>query len=233
MVAQLALLALFAIDAVSVSAVVPDTLEAYRPAQLTISGEGFDDSCRVLIGARGRMVPVAHELVGATEIRVRLASGYGPSPARRQLVVECGPRRRSSPVGLRIIVGPERVAGPPSPDPSSPDEIPSPVAGSPPSVASLEPSTIGAGRSFTLTVFGEGFTEGTVVEVFANRNAGSSADPSYEMVRFPAELASDTVLLVDFDRGFAAAPRLRQLVVVNPDGTASSPVYLRIQRSVP
>ncbi|HSL17294.1 MAG TPA: hypothetical protein VLB51_05245 [Methylomirabilota bacterium] len=233
MVSQLALLALFAVDAVSVSAVVPNTLEAYRPAQLTISGEGFDDSCRVLIGTPGRMVPVAHELLGATEIRVRLASGYGPTPARRQLVVECGPRRRSSPVAIRIVVAPGEDAVLPTPAPSSPDESPSPVEGSPPSVASLEPATVGAGLLFTLTVIGEGFADGAIVEVFANRNAGSSADPSYEMVRFPAELASDSVLLVDFDRGFAAAPRLRQLVVVNPDGAVSSPAYLRIQRSVP
>jgi hypothetical protein len=225
--------ALLAVSGASATAVVPDIIEAYRPAELTITGRGFDDGCRVLVGPRGRMVEVAHELVDATEIRVRLAAGYPPTPAERQLVVDCGPGRRSAPLAIRIVPALSPEAEPESPGPQPPAENPELGAGAPPSVTSLEPAAVDAGRPFTLTVLGAGFADGAVVEVFANRNAGSSADPAYEMVRFPAELASSTVLLVDFERGFAAAPRLRQLVVVNPDGAASSPAYLRIQRSVP
>ena len=53
----------------SVDKIEPTILEAFRPVELTIVGEGFGPDCRVLIGAAGRMVPVRHEPVSGNEIR--------------------------------------------------------------------------------------------------------------------------------------------------------------------
>jgi hypothetical protein len=231
MLATLLLAAAAAAGVPSVDRVEPSTLEAYRPVELTIVGGGFSPECRVLIGAPGRLAPVRHELVGDGEIRVHLTAGYGPDPARRQVVVECGRNFRSVPVAIEIVRGKTEEAEPAPPaeraaaEPRVDSEIPT--------VTRLEPAAIDAGQVFTLTVMGGGFVDGAEVEIFANSHAGSSHPPAYEMLRFAAEVASDTVLLVDLDRGFAASPRLRQVVVINPDGGTSAPVYLEIKRSSP
>jgi len=90
-----------------------------------------------------------------------------------------------------------------------------------------------AGRPATLTVSGASFAEGVVVKILANRNAGTSLKPVYELRTFAPERLSETVLLLDLDRGFAPAPRLRSLVVANPDGGESAPVFLNVTRRVP
>jgi hypothetical protein len=234
MIGLLLLAALQAVGPPVVDEVEPDVLEPYRPARLSVRGTGFDDGCRVLLGVPGRMVPVKSELTGSEEIRVELTAGYGPHPAERQLEVDCGHGRRSAPIRIRI--GAEQAPVPeevPPDDADQGDEIFETSAGEPPRVAGLDPATVAVGQPLTLTVTGEGFRDGAQVEVFANAHAGSSVPPVYRMVAFEAEFASDTVLLVDFDRGFAPSPRLRQVVVVNPDGTASAPLYLEIQRRQP
>jgi hypothetical protein len=105
--------------------------------------------------------------------------------------------------------------------------------GSPVLVERLDPATVPAGDPFALTVVGSGFVDGATVGVLANVNAGTSRAPRYETVQFEAELASDSVLIVDFDRGFAVPPSVRSVVVKNPDGAESSPLYLTITRRSP
>jgi len=215
----------------AVDLIEPATLHAYQPVELAITGRGFSADCKVLIGTTGRMVPVRHDRVDDTEIRVRLTAGYGPNPPRRQVVVDCGRNRRSAPSMIEIVSGSPKEPETPLPA----EHVPiGPTDGSEaPVITTLDPANVGAGRIITLTIMGSGFDDGAEVEIFANSNAGSSRNPAYEMVRFPADVASDTVLLVDLDRGFAPSPRLRQVAVVNPNGKTSAPVYLEIKRSSP
>ena len=217
------------------SSVSPDVLAPYRPAQLTIQGEGFNEDCRVLIGPFGKLIPVRSEAVSDSEIVVNLPAGYGPTPQRRQLIVDCAGGARSEPLWLTIAAGgdvesaeAETGQAAPSPDPTGGD-----VTGELPRVLRLDPGATAAGEPFTLTVIGEGFQEGATVEALANANAGTSRRPEYRSIAFPTEFASDTVLIVDFDRGLAPSPRLREIVVVNPDGGRSPPMYLEVTRRMP
>ena len=105
-----------------------------------------------------------------------------------------------------------------------------PPADAPPRAVALDPSRATAGEPLILTVTGEGFADGALVRVLANAVAGTAQTPRYEMVEFPADCESQRVLLVDFDRGFAPSPRLRRVVVVNPDGASSAPLFLEIVR---
>jgi hypothetical protein len=174
--------------------------------------------------------------VDQTEIRVRLTAGLSPQPANRRIVVECGKGRRSGMLTLAV-----EKAEPQPHDESvadaaveEPGEEPTSAAhGEAPRINSLEPPTVTAGEPLTLTVMGVNFREGATVEVFANANAGTSREPDYRAVPFPVEVASDTVLLVDFDRGFAPSPKQRSVTVVNADGTRSPPLFLGITRSLP
>lgn len=217
------------------SSVSPDVLAPYRPAQLTIQGAGFDDGCRVLIGPPGKLIPVRSEAVSDSEIVVNLPAGYGPSPQRRQLIVDCAGGARSEPLWLTIAAGGDVRPAEADDGHAAPGTDPAPgdVTGEPPRVLRLDPGAIAAGEPFTLTVVGEAFQEGAVVQVLANANAGTSRQPEYRSIAFPTELASDTVLIVDFDRGLAPSPRLREIVVVNPDGGRSPPMYLEVTRRMP
>jgi len=219
------------------AAVRPEVLIPYRPAQLTVSGEGFAPDCRVLIGTPGKLVPVRSRVASDSEIVVELSAGYGPNPARRQLVVDCGDGGRSAPLWLTIggeggsSLAAESIQNVVRQDslPASADAAQSEI----PRVLRLDPGTIVAGEPFTLTVVGEAFQEGATVEALANIHAGTSRQPEYRSVGFPTEFASDTVLIVDFDRGFAPSPRLRSITVVNPDGGRSPPMYVEVTRRLP
>ena len=219
------------------AAVSPAMLAPYRPAQLSITGEGFAPDCRVLIGVPGKLVPVRSRTVSDSEIVVELAAGYGPNPSRRQLVVTCDVGGRSDPLWLSIAVeGGSPAAADPVVDPAAHGSTNSGGGGAPtevPRVLRLDPVTIAAGEPFTLTVVGEGFQEGATVEALANVHAGISRQPEYRPIGFPTEFASDTVLIVDFDRGLAPSPRLRSITVVNPDGGRSPPMYLEVMRRLP
>ncbi|MFH1176187.1 MAG: hypothetical protein V1750_02175, partial [Acidobacteriota bacterium] len=103
----------------------------------------------------------------------------------------------------------------------------------PPVVTRVDPAELEAGRPVTLTVTGESFAEGVVVRILANRNAGNSMKPVYEMRVFQPERLSETVLVLDIDRGFSPNPRLRSLVVANPDGAESAPLFLNVIRRMP
>lgn len=187
------------------------------------------------------MVPVRSEVEEASLIRVHLTAGLSPQPGSRLVVVDCGPGRRSGTLTLTVAATEdEQVGGRPDID-----SVPGPVIGETeesssdgapgvaPKLVSLDPATAPAGEAFTLTLMGANFREGAQVEVLVNANAGTSRQPDYRPVPFTSEFASDTVLLVDFDRGFAASPRLRSVAVVNPDGGRSPPLYLGITRSLP
>jgi hypothetical protein len=218
------------------AAVSPEVLAPYRPAQMTISGEGFAPDCRVLVGVPGKLVPVRSRVVSDSEIVVELAAGYGPNPARRQLVVACDEGGRSDPLWLSIAAEGESPAADfivDAVDDGSPASTGDEPSGEQPHVLRLDPGTIAAGEPFTLTVIGEGFVEGAAVEALANVHAGTSRQPDYRSTAFPTEFASDTVLIVDFDRGFAPSPRLRSITVVNPDGGRSPPMYLEVTRRMP
>lgn len=226
-----------------VGAIDPPTVAPYQPAELTIRGEGFEAGCRVLIGVPGRLVPVRCEIEDPSAIRVHLTAGLSPDPPTRHVVVDCGRGRRSAMLPLTVATTDEAedraepdndrasVAPPPTEENDKPSSAT--AAGTPPRITSLDPATALSGEPFTLTLMGENFRDGAEVEVLANTHAGTSRDPEYRALAFPAELASDTVLLVDFDRGFAASPRLRSVTVVNPDGGRSPPLYLKITRSLP
>jgi hypothetical protein len=222
---------LLQIAAPAVTAVEPPHLVAYRPADLVVRGEAFSPACRVLLGVPGRMVPVAADFVDETELHVELKAGFGPEPATRLLVVDCGAGVRTEPFELAVL------RRPPTPAPAdevSEDEAAvgeeQPPVNAPPRALALDPARITAGEPLLLTVTGEAFAEGAVVRVLANAAAGNAQPPLYEMVDFPADYESQRVLLVDFDRGFAPSPRLRRVVVVNPDGASSAPLFLEIVR---
>ncbi len=216
-----------------VTVVEPDTVEPYKAVVLKVSGDGFLPSCRVMIDKQSRFVPVKTEYVDENRLRAVLSAGLGPEPATRRIVVKCG-GRRSNEISFRVeetlqveAVSESEV------EPPEPDEELALATERTAIVASLDPATVAAGEVITLTLMGSGFAEGARVEVLANTNAGTSRAPLYEVIEFEAEFASDSVLIVDFDRGFAASPRLRPVVVVNPDGSESLPVYLKITRRSP
>ncbi len=128
------------------AAVSPEVLAAYRPAQLTIAGGGFVADCRVLIGTPGKLVPVRSRVISDSEIVVELTAGYGPNPARRQVVVACGAGGRSDPLWLTV----EAEGGPPATDPTgdlvadgSPDSSSDDSPAEQPRVLSLDPGTLG------------------------------------------------------------------------------------------
>lgn len=215
----------------SVVSVEPARIVAYRPAQLTVTGNGFSSSCRVLIGPSGRLTPVHAEHVDEQTIRVDLRLGYGPTPRTRWLVVECPDRGRSRAFELTVVRSGEdpssqsqRIGGP------SGDLDDSGEASERPVVLALDPERAPGGEVFSLTLRGTGFCDGTRVRVLANSVAGTSQSPTYEMVEFEAEFVSPRVIVVDFDRGFAPSPGLRSVVAVNPEGAVSAPLYLEIGR---
>jgi hypothetical protein len=222
---------LLQIAAPAVTAVEPPHLVAYRPADLVVRGQAFSPACRVLLGVPGRMVPVTADFVDETELRVELKAGFGPEPATRLLVVDCGAGVRTEPFELVIMrraPTPAPVDEPVEDDVAAGDE--EVAANDPPRALALDPARIIAGEPLVLTVTGEAFADGAVVRVLANAAAGTAKPPLYEMVDFPTDCESQRVLLVDFDRGFAPSPRLRRLVVVNPDGASSAPLFLEIVR---
>jgi hypothetical protein len=219
----------------------PSTVAPYRPVEITIRGDGFEAGCRVLMGSPGRLVPVRSEVENDSTIRVRLAAGLSPQPGTRQIVVDCGPGRRSGALVLTVADRdaheerdePDSVAVAGSVDGEAAEASPEAASDVAPRLVSLDPPSTPAGAPFTLTLMGARFEEGARVEVLANANAGTSRPPDYRPMPFPTEFASDTVLLVDFDRGFAESPKLRSVSVVNPNGRRSAPLYLGITRSLP
>jgi hypothetical protein len=223
------------------ASIEPKAIVPYRPVELTIRGEGFGDRCRVLIGVPGRLVPVRSEIEDDSVIRVHIPAGLSPEPETRKIVVDCGRGRRTGMLTLTVADTAEEdstevpsstsVTGVPIADTAevSVDDTPAVT----PRLVSLDPAEVPAGEPFTLTVMGSNFREGAEVEIFANANAGTSRQPDYRPVQFSAEFASGTVLLVDFDRGFAPSPKLRSVTVVNPDGGHSPPLYLGITRRLP
>jgi len=219
-----------------VTSIEPSMVAPYRPADLTIRGEAFEAGCRVLLGVPGRLVPVRSEIVESDEIRVHLAVGLSPEPATRQIGVDCGRGRRSDMMTLTVAAAVDESEKESSTKPvaaASSEITPASSTYNTPRILSLDPPTAPAGEPLTLTVMGAHFRDGATVEVFANANAGTSHEPDYRAVPFPSEFASDTVLLVDFDRGFATSPKQRSIAVVNPDGGRSPPLYLEITRSLP
>jgi hypothetical protein len=230
MVALIGLM-LLQLAAPAVTSVEPPHLVAYRAADLVVHGEAFSPECRVLMGVPGRMVPVAAVFIGEAELRVQLKAGVGAKPVIRLLVVDCGAGGRSEAFELEVLQRPPTpipVDEPDEGDAAGGDE--QPPADAPPRAVALDPSRATAGEPLILTVTGEGFAEGALVRVLANAVAGTAQTPRYEMVEFPADCESQRVLLVDFDRGFAPSPRLRRVVVVNPDGASSAPLFLEIVR---
>jgi hypothetical protein len=230
-VAALVTLLLLQLAAPAVTTVEPPHLVAYRPADLLVRGEAFSAECRVLMGVPGRMVPVAAEFIGETELRVQLKAGVGAKPVTRLLVVDCGAGGRTEAFELEVL------QRPPTPVPiDEADEgdaaagVEQPPADVPPRAVALDPDRATAGEPLILTVTGEAFADGAIVRVLANAAAGTAQPPLYEMVEFPTDYESQRVLLVDFDRGFAPSPRLRRVVVVNPDGASSAPLFLEIVR---
>lgn len=218
------------------ASIEPSTVAPYRRTELIIQGRGFEEGCRVLLGVSGRLVPVRSEIAGSTEIHVQLTAGLSPEPTVRQVVVDCGRGRRSDVLELTIAAEVPEPEQAPTPEPATtevPESSTQPPTSDPPQIHSLDPPIVAAGEPLTLTVMGAHFSEGATVEVLANANAGTSREPEYTAVPFPSEFASDTVLLVDFDRGFALSPKQRSITVVNPDGGRSPPLYLKITRSLP
>ena len=217
----------------------PESIPAFAPATLTLHGEGFTRNCRVTLGVPGRMVPVPAQLVGADTLTVDLRLGLGPQPVRRQIVVDCGGGRVTSPLLLTVEppASPSNRGGQPvSASAESVASAPTEAVAAPstaPTVERLEPAELPAGQPGIITVFGRDFAAGAVVKILANVNAGTSRAPQYEMKQFDTEVLSDTVLTVQLDRGFAPSPRLRTVVVVNPDSGESTPLILAVTRRQP
>lgn len=217
----------------------PESIQAFAAATLTLHGEGFTRDCRVLLGIPGRMVPVPARLVGADTLTVELRLGLGPNPARRQIAVDCGGGRVTPPLPLAIEPPAARTnrgerpvsASAESAPPAPTEAIAAPATA--PVVERLEPTEILAGQAGIITVFGKDFAADAVAKILANVNAGTSRAPQYEMKQFDTEVLSDTVLTVELDRGFAPSPRLRTVVVVNPDGGESTPLILTVTRRQP
>lgn len=240
-IVPLLLLAVQAAGLPVAASIEPEAIVAYRPVELTVHGEGFEAGCRVLIGVPGRLVPVRSEIEDESVIRVHLPAGLSPEPETRKVVVDCGRGNRTGMLTLTVadtaeedstnVPSSTNVTGAATTDTAevSVDNTPAVT----PRLVSLDPAEAPAGEPFTLTLMGSNFLEGAEVEIFANANAGTSRQPDYRPVQFPAEFASDTVLLVDFDRGFAPSPKLRSVTVVNPDGGHSPPLFLGITRSLP
>ncbi len=213
----------------------PVSIEPYQPVVLDVAGSGFSPSCKVMIEKRGRFVPVKTEYVDTNMLRAVLTAGLGPEPALRSLAVKCG-RDRSVKLDLHVVAvaKPEQAVLPDQRDDSSEKKDAAPlISGEPAVVNILDPASVAAGEVFTLTLMGRGFVMGATVEVVANANAGTSHSPRYEKVEFEAEFASESVLIVDFARGFAPSPRIRKVIVRNPDGSESLPAYLKIKRRSP
>jgi len=222
--------------AVQVTAVEPAVVPAYAPVEVSVRGSGFGPGCRVLLGAPGKLLEVPVEVVDGELIRVRLRLGLGPRPPRRLLVVRCD-GVSTPPHELRVERQSPSATPAAAADPGvAASEPPVPAVmegGEPPAIDRIDPPELAAWSTETLTVHGAGFAAGSLVKILANRNAGTSRPPLYEMVPFTAEVLSDTVLTVALDRGFAPVPRLRPVVVVNPDGGESAPVFLAVARRSP
>lgn len=217
----------------------PESIPAFSPVTLTLHGEGFTRDCRVMLGVPGRMVPVPAQLVGADTLTVDLRLGLGPQPARRQVVVDCGSGRVTPPLPLAVEPPAARTSRGERPVSASVESAPPApteavvVRATAPALERLEPAELPAGQAGIITVFGKDFAAGAVAKILANVNAGTSRAPQYEMKQFDTEVLSDTVLTVELDRGFAPSPRLRTVVVVNPDGGESTPLILTVIRRQP
>ena len=211
--------------------VTPETVPPYAPVTLRVEGSGFEPGCRAMLGRGGRYTPVATTVLGETEIEVRLAAGLPSRPPVRELVVECG-GVRTQPLTLHVAKN-RPASGASSTASSVAAEEAAAPEGEAPILQALDPAQVPAGEPFTLTLIGAGFQNGAKVDVLVNVHAGTGAAPEYGIRRFPAERLSDSVLLVDFDRGFAAEPSLRPVTVVNPSGAASASLFLRITRRSP
>jgi hypothetical protein len=217
----------------------PESVAAFAPVTLTLHGEGFTRDCHVMLGVPGRMVPVQATLVGADTLTVELRLGLGPQPPRRQVVVDCGGGRVTpslpltvAPPAAHALSGEQPALVPTESAPQGSSEAVAAPATAP-GVERLEPAELPAGQAGILTVFGRDFAAGAVVKILANVNAGTSRAPQYEMKQFDTEVLSDTVLTVQFDRGFAPSPRLRTVVVVNPGSGESTPLILAVTRRQP
>lgn len=226
-----ALAAAWAAAQPAAQSVTPEAIPPYTAVTLRVGGSGFQPGCRVMLGRGERFAPVATTVLGENELEVRLPAGLPPRPAVRKLVVDCG-GERSQVLTLHVTTGRAAGATPPAAEPT-PEVGASSPSDETPTLQALDPAEVPAGEPFTLTLTGSGFEDGAAVEVLANVHAGTAAAPEYRSRRFPAEHLSDSVLLVDFDRGFSAAPALRPVKVVNPSGAASAPLFLRITRRLP
>ncbi|OFV79469.1 MAG: hypothetical protein A2Y78_04985 [Acidobacteria bacterium RBG_13_68_16] len=217
----------------------PESIPAYSPVTLKLHGEGFTRDCRVKLGVPGRMVPVPAQLVAPDTLTVDLRLGLGPQPVQRQVVVDCGGGRVTPPLPLTVEspaarprMGNQAASASAESAPPAPTEAVA-AQSTAPTVERLEPPELPAGQAGILTVFGKDFAAGAVVKLLANVNAGTSRAPQYEMKQFDTEVLSDTVLTVQLDRGFSPSPRLRTVVVVNPDGGESTPFILTVTRRQP
>lgn len=206
----------------------PDTIEAFTPVRLHISGSGFDGQTRVYLqtSVAGRFLPYSPEESTSSSITLELKTGFALKPRQRTLYVADGKGGESNRVVLNIVPKGSLTtedAEPVADESREPDD-----AFAPPVLSELQPARVLMAQPFELLCLGEGFQPGARVEVESNVNVGTSKPPEYRLTGFEAEFLAETLLLITFDRGFAPEPRQRKIVVVNSDGGRSQTRTLTI-----
>jgi hypothetical protein len=228
-------------QALSLVALEPAVVKPYEGFTLVLSGSGFEPGTSVRIegGTEGRYLSYEPSALTPESCEVRLALGFGPRPTSRRVYLEGADGGRSETLVLSIgapqTVVEETVDAKPQEETTT-DAEPPPTptdameSESVPELLELRPSPIAAGQVTVLEIYGENFTEDSVVWVSVNVNAGSTRLPQYELKAFETLFVDSGLLEVQFDRGFYPVPGARDIVVENPGGGRSMPAVLMIER---
>ena len=225
----------------------PASVTPYTGFELMVYGSGFDpDGLTVHIeaGTAGRFLSYRPSEAADTHCTVRMPLGFGPRPSERRVYIRNADGSESERAVLRIGAevaaidhvdaeaegdNPEATAESAGEETGESSEDAVVATEDVPEISELQPPVLAAGRLARLEVYGRNFSEGAQVLVVANRNAGSTRLPEYELTGFPTEYVDSELLEVEFDRGFYPIPGARDVVVQNPDGTRSAAALLTIR----
>ena len=218
----------FAIEDPEIVALNPQTIEAFTPLRLIISGRNFDAGSRVYIqtSKANRFISYKPVTIESEKIVVVLKIGFGLNPKHRAVYVASSDGSSSNQLQLDIVTkGSLNVDTDQNQNQDASENDQSTIPSAPlssPTIHELQPNQALTAHKVNMLIVGEHFMDGAQVYVLANSNAGTAKAPEYIFLPFEAERLAETLLQVNFDRGFYSTPEIREIYVVNPDGGRSN-----------